>query len=135
MDRSPVCGVIADVLLEVLEYEGRVQDRRRRRLYPVHSLALFEGIQPTISDLARTAHRSSVANRFGAIYLVILGIANLIEAPLYLGFFPKRPELLYLAVAMRTICLAVLALHCLDICVGFGNRTRISPFMLRRLSG
>jgi hypothetical protein len=74
-------------------------------------------------------------NRFGATYLVILGMANLIEAPLYLGFFPERTGLLFIAVAMRTICLGVLALHCLQISVGFGSRTAFSPVALRRFPG
>ena len=73
-------------------------------------------------------------NRFGAIYLITLGMANLIEAPLYFGFFPERPELLFVAVAMRTICLGVLALHCMYLSVGFGS-IRTSPIALRRLSG
>ncbi len=69
-------------------------------------------------------------NRFGAAYLVILGMANLIEAPLYLGFFPEQTGLLIIAVAMRTICLGVLALHCLHSSVGFGSRTATSPVAL-----
>lgn len=73
-------------------------------------------------------------NRFGAIYLVILGVANLIEAPLYLGFFPEQPGLLFVAVTIRTICLGVLALHCLDISVGFGSLARTLPITLRRLA-
>jgi hypothetical protein len=73
-------------------------------------------------------------NRFGAIYLVILGVANLIEAPLYLGFLPEWPGLLFVAVTIRTICLSVVALHCLYSSVGFGSLTRTLPIALRRLA-
>ncbi len=72
-------------------------------------------------------------NRFGIAYLVVFGLANLIEAPLYFGFFPTQHWLLFLAVAMRTACLGVVAVHCLTVSVGFGSRTRALPIALRHL--
>lgn len=72
-------------------------------------------------------------NRIGAFYLAILGIANLIEAPLYFGFFPEQRELLRVAVVIRTLCLSVLALHTLYISIDIGSRTRTASLSLERL--